>query len=152
MKIKIFTAIVDKIIQLKQANIFHRDIKSANVIINPNGEPSSISIIDFGVSTSHSSEVYSGRVGTPPYFAPEQYLRDSYLAEPVTAFTLGVMLYTILFNKLPFYSREETCYHEPTWKGNLPAWIIDLNKDLLSKVPTCRPKLMEILGTLTFYS
>ena len=151
-KISIFSTIVNKVIAMKNADIFHRDLKPGNIIIAPNSDPSSVSIIDFGCSSDHSADAYSGFVGTRAYMAPEQFVRDSYLAEPVTIWSLGVLLYFLIFNRLPFYNQHETIYHHPTWRGNkdVPTWVLDLNKSMLDKTPTCRPNLMETYGHLVF--
>ena len=151
-KIDIFTSIVNRVIAMKNLDVFHRDLKPGNIIIKPNADPSSVAIIDFGCSSDHSADTYSGFVGTRAYMAPELFVRDAYLAEPVTIWSLGVLLFFLLFNRLPFYTQHDTIHNPPTWRGeeDVPTWVLDLAKSMLDKVPTCRPNLMETYGHLVF--
>lgn len=78
-----------------QENVFHCDIKPANILIDHRGQ---VLLSDFGIARLANETSLSG---TPPYMAPEQFLR-----QPIGAFTdiyaLGVMIFELLGGELPF--------------------------------------------------
>lgn len=85
-------------------HIIHRDLKPANIIIDNKGEPH---ITDFGLAKDTSMAIdltQSGIVlGTPYYMSPEQALANkNQVGAPSDVFAMGVMLYELLSEKLPF--------------------------------------------------
>jgi len=87
-------------------NIVHRDIKSANIMVLPDGRPK---IMDFGLAFPGDRPLTAltpPSHGTPAYMSPEQ-ARD----EPATARTdmwaFGVVLYEMFSGRLPFHGRDE---------------------------------------------
>lgn len=86
--------------------IVHRDIKPENILFSGEGH---LKIADFGISfTSDLTRVTSNGslVGTINYMAPE-YVRRGVFDERSDLFSLGVMLYELLTNKMPYgYSKS----------------------------------------------
>jgi serine/threonine protein kinase len=80
--------------------VVHRDVKPANIMILPSGEPK---IMDFGIAKLDTSELTSpGELfGTPLYMAPEQALGEKVDARS-DLFSLGSIAYTILTGRPPF--------------------------------------------------
>jgi serine/threonine-protein kinase len=82
-----------------QAQILHRDLRPANVLVSESG---AVKVADFGVSRflekSHATTV----IGSPPYMAPEQFQGRAVLASDV--YSVGVMLYQMLTGTLPYFS------------------------------------------------
>jgi len=86
--------------------LVHRDIKPENIILD--GPSREVKIIDFGLvrdmggdaSTFHLT-VDGAVVGTPAYMAPER-IGDHPVDARTDIFGLGVMLYELLANRLPF--------------------------------------------------
>ena len=83
------------------AGIIHRDIKSANLMLTPDGR---VKVLDFGVAkvtAGHSESGENVLIGTPSYLSPEQTRGD-----PVDARTdlwsLGVVFYEVLTAQKPF--------------------------------------------------
>lgn len=78
--------------------VIHGDIKMENILIGENNE---MCLCDFGFSvfgdTSHTSCV----LYTHPYTAPEQ-LRDRLFTYKSDVWSLGMILYSLCFNKYPF--------------------------------------------------
>ncbi|MGE0454132.1 MAG: serine/threonine protein kinase [Vicinamibacteria bacterium] len=82
-----------------QAQILHRDLRPANVLISESGV---VKVADFGTSRflekSHATTV----IGSPPYMAPEQFQGRAVLASDI--YSVGVMLYQMLTGTLPYFS------------------------------------------------
>ena len=87
---------------LHERNIIHRDLKPENVMIDEEGYPK---LIDFGTSKIVLGRTYT-TVGTPHYISPEIIMRRGY-GTSVDLWNLGIMLYEIIFGKVPFGADEE---------------------------------------------
>lgn len=92
---------------LHRQNVIHLDLKPDNVLRRPTGE---MVLIDYGLSRhSHLpdllAEEFTIPMGTFPYIAPEQYLRQrGDLRSDV--FSLGVMIYQAATGVLPYGAPE----------------------------------------------
>ncbi len=95
---------------LHQANVIHKDIKPANITIQPQSQQ--IQIIDFSISSLLPKETQPLKPpncleGTLAYLAPEQTGRMNRGIDYRTDFySLGVTLYELLTGELPFRSIE----------------------------------------------
>ena len=86
-----------------RAGVIHRDIKSANVMINEAGQ---VKVMDFGIAraVSDSSATMaqtSGIMGTAQYFSPEQAKGETVDAR-TDLYSTGVLLYEMLAGRPPF--------------------------------------------------
>jgi len=89
-----------------KCDVLHRDLKDENILINP--ADLRIRIIDFGCATEfESNKTYETLSGTPEFFPPEVYTRHRYSAEKLTTWSLGILLYILLFGDLPFDTQNE---------------------------------------------
>ena len=110
-----FAALADGLDALRQAQLVHRDLKPQNIRVRPEGVPV---IIDFGLarhlglaSLTHTAE--GAGIGTPLYFAPEQFhgtKRD--IDHRTDLFALGVMLHEAIVGTHPFATSEMTTVAE----------------------------------------
>tara|TARA_B100000900_G_scaffold86880_1_gene70512 strand:- start:1365 stop:2198 length:834 start_codon:yes stop_codon:yes gene_type:complete len=79
--------------------IAHRDLKPENILIFENN---SIKICDFGFAKS-AEQPLKTICGTIPYMAPELMIQSSaYYGMPVDVWALGVIIFELLHNRLPF--------------------------------------------------
>ena len=92
--------------EIYQLNIIHKDIKPANILLNP--ETGDLRLIDFSSASIISREtptVESSMLmtATLPYMSPEQTGRMNRLVDWRTDFySLGVTLYELFTGRLPF--------------------------------------------------
>ncbi|MHC5109998.1 MAG: serine/threonine protein kinase [Planctomycetota bacterium] len=86
----------------------HRDLKPQNILVNEDGQPK---ILDFGVARITDSDIRTTSIqtevgqiiGTIAYMSPEQIAgRTTDVDIRSDVYALGVMLYELLANKLPF--------------------------------------------------
>jgi serine/threonine protein kinase len=90
-----------------EASVVHRDVKPANLMITPEGDPV---ILDFGLAQDLAGGsptlTRSGLLlGSAPYMSPEQILgRCSRLDRRTDVYSLGVTLYEALTLQRPFHA------------------------------------------------
>ncbi|NEP59062.1 MAG: serine/threonine-protein kinase PknK, partial [Symploca sp. SIO2G7] len=97
--------IADSLGNIHAANIIHKDLNPANIIVN--SETEQLKVIDFGMATMLSQEHTSANnphvlEGTLAYISPEQTGRMNRSLDYRTDFySLGVTFYELLTNQLP---------------------------------------------------
>ena len=132
--VKIATALVD----LHRQNVLHLDIKPSNIMMRESGEAA---LIDFGLSRhlflpDLLEEEFRVPMGTGPYIAPEQILKNR--TDPRSdIYSLGVLLYYLATNVRPFgIPQAQSQLKKRLWRAPVPPRKI---------VPDLPPWLQEII-------
>ncbi|MGH8884382.1 MAG: bifunctional serine/threonine-protein kinase/ABC transporter substrate-binding protein [Egibacteraceae bacterium] len=112
-----------------QAGVLHLDIKPANVLLGPDGEPK---LADFGIARVRAAlgvttQTLTLTVG---YAAPERFVGDEPIAASDT-YSLGATLSTLLVGHLPFLrSRDEQPWPEVVHGRQLYEAVPELDSGL----------------------
>ncbi|WP_310429580.1 PAS domain S-box protein [Chamaesiphon sp. VAR_48_metabat_135_sub] len=143
--LEIAIQLADTLHGLGQQRIVHKDIKPANILINPTTKQ--VKLIDFSIASLLPRETQSMLSpslleGTLAYISPEQTGRMNRGIDYRTDFyALGVTLYELLVGKLPFETEDFTeliyCH-----LAQQPILIDRVNPDLPTVVSQIVAKLM----------
>eukprot|EP00347_Sterkiella_histriomuscorum_P012801 403367176 len=104
--------ILHALVYLNSKGIVHRNIRTGNILFTENGKLN-LKLIDFdvaGTKTMETVQIYGGKGGLhgPYYCAPEIFKNE--FSDKSDVWSTGVVLYFLLFGKLPFdgWSFEDT--------------------------------------------
>ena len=151
--LRIATALAEGLAYAHRQGVVHRDLKTENVLLSPEGQ---VKIADFGIARRSAEEgadealTRDGVVlGTRRIMSPEQACGD-----PVDArsdlFSFGVLLYEVFTGRSPFLAEtpfatfqrilrdDPTPAHEVD--ARVPPDLSNLIDDLLEKDPMLRPR------------
>ena len=92
--------IADALSAIHEINIYHRDIKPGNIIID---DDLNVKITDFGIAKVPESSLtqQSDLMGSPGYMSPESFI-SSDIDNRSDIFSLGVLAYELFIGKRPF--------------------------------------------------
>ena len=146
---RIFSQIVDAVIYLYSIGIVHRDIKDENIVVDAQYN---IKIIDFGsasfipvLTDDKSKEGYFEKFnGTMAFAAPEIIRGYRYKASEAEVWSLGVLLYTMVFKKSPFSNSESILNTQIQLPATDKEFLYDLINKMLAKDPKKRIRLLEL--------
>src|SRR5205814_6436214 len=92
--LRLTAGVADALHHAHQRRIVHRDVKPANIMVLPSGEPK---LMDFGIAKVPAAQLTSAGefFGTPSYMSPEQAAGEP-LDGRSDVFSLGAVLYMML--------------------------------------------------------
>lgn len=135
------------------AGFVHRDVKMENIMIAHDGRAM---LADFGLAchVSNSKEMQR-KCGSPGYCAPE-VIKDQPYDQKVDIFASGVVLYSLLFARLPFHGSNASRTLHKTLQGRFSIDVAPGQKPLgkratallcrfLCKLPDERPDATQAL-------
>jgi serine/threonine-protein kinase len=103
-RLDLFVQICDAVAAAHAQLVVHHDIKPANILVTPEGQPK---LLDFGVARivdsldpSATGPTLSLRMMTPAYASPERLLGER-AGAAADIYALGVLLYRLLAGRLP---------------------------------------------------
>ena len=91
--------------EIHNNNVIHRDIKSQNIMVGPNGR---IKIIDFGIAINDETERLTKTnilIGSPQYVSPELINQED-PTHYADIYALGVLMYEMLTGDVPFKGKD----------------------------------------------
>jgi serine/threonine protein kinase len=127
---RIFSQLVSLISFLHKKEIFHRDIKAENILIEAD---LTIKLIDFGLSSSNPN-LLSTYCGTFRYAAPECINSQPYKGSSADMWSLGVVLFFMISGKLPWMDSNLKRVRDKIMNAKyiMPKEASDLCADLIS--------------------
>uniref|UniRef100_A0A8D2CRN6 non-specific serine/threonine protein kinase n=1 Tax=Sciurus vulgaris TaxID=55149 RepID=A0A8D2CRN6_SCIVU len=139
----IFRQLVSAVGYLRSKGIVHRDIKDENIVI---AEDFTIKLIDFGSAAYlERGKLFYTFCGTIEYCAPEVLMGNPYRGPELEMWSLGVTLYTLIFEENPFCEVEETmeaAIHPPR---PVSQALTSLVSGLLQPAPEQRTTLEKLV-------
>ncbi|CAD5119443.1 DgyrCDS8054 [Dimorphilus gyrociliatus] len=137
--------IVRILIDCHDAGVTHRDLKDENILVEI--DTGKLRLIDFGSGSLTKQSAFKDYDGTRVYSPPEWIRQKRYFYEPLTVWSLGILLYDMVCGDIPFEKDEQILMADAEFQD---SQISDECKNLIKLCLTRewrdRPTLREILN------
>jgi len=143
---------------LHLSNYIYYDLKPENILVSSKDDKPFIKLIDMGLAVYAPSETDYSVTGTAQYIAPE-LLKKEIHSQSVDLYSLGILLYKIIYNSFPFKATEEIEIYKAQIEEEFefpPSdkysdELIKVVKKLLSKNPVERySNSLQVIDDLNF--
>lgn len=126
-RLGLYVQVLDAVAAAHKRGIVHRDIKPSNILVSMD---SRVKVLDFGIAIDMQFEERlepNFYRGTPAFSAPEQISAPAHISPATDVFALGVLLYLLLTDELPFPQSDPQALFEAiqTVHPELPNAIQD---------------------------
>ncbi|ORX57843.1 kinase-like protein [Piromyces finnis] len=150
----IFKQIFAAVNYLYKNGIVHRDLKDENILIDKHFN---IKLTDFGAASylknynENNAYFVNKFLGTMAYAPPEILKGEQFGTIAQEVFSLGTILYLLIFGEIPFKSPEETIFSNNIYL-NAPRnvrcskEVLNLMEWMLQKRPEDRPSMASIIN------
>ena len=138
---RIMIQLNDAFAQMQKHKIVHRDLKVQNVFIKYTKRPEfDVKLGDYGFSKELSDDITATKLGTPITMAPEILMNRAYTSK-ADLWSIGVIIYHLLFKDLPFKGRNEVMILQNILHNNIPRNPTDqLLNDLIHRLLVVDPR------------
>lgn len=150
----LFFQIVIALKHVHLLNVAHRDLKLENILL-ADKRRTVVKLTDFGFVREfnpHKRQFLLTVCGTTVYMAPELLKNEKYLGFAIDIWSLGVILYTMIYGEMPFDEDDDLktkfkiIYDDPIYRDLGSPDAVLLVQKMLSKDPRNRPTLTEVLN------
>ncbi|CAO0802635.1 unnamed protein product [Mucor circinelloides] len=139
----IFKQVALAVKHIQELRIVHRDIKDENILLDEDG---CVHLIDFGSAAYfRKGRTFDTFGGTLDYCAPEILKGMPYEGPAQDIWSLGTLLYTLIYRENPFYNVDEIMEHDLRIPFVLSEDSLDLIKKMLNRDVEKRYTIDEVL-------
>jgi len=112
-----FRQILSAVAYCHQNSIAHRDLKIENILIDKKGK---VKLIDFGLANLYNPRDFLlTNCGSIYFAAPELLQKLPYVGPEVDMWSMGVILFVMLYGRVPFEDKTLARLYEKIKKGDL---------------------------------
>jgi len=137
-----FQQVVEMVRACQDRGVVHRDIKDENLLVNL--DTLQLTLIDFGSGGWVQFGDFTKFDGTRVYSPPEWVEQGRYQWEPLTVWSLGILLYDMLAGDVPFQDDGEILHGELRFPVGLSRNARSLVRGCLARDERARLGLQQI--------
>ena len=153
-KLKLVYGISQACLYLHEKGVIHRDLKSANVLLDGTVPTSMIpKVCDFGLAKTTGNQVgeMTQMVGTPLWMAPE-VMTGAHYGKECDVYSFAIIMYEVLVEKKPYFDKKEAgktvhfqVANNSDFRPTIPQEIIENHQDLPLQTHQSQMEYIEMM-------